>query len=89
MEIINEARKEANEQMDVRLIIKKLERLERINQLLLNERDLICAQLIAPPTIEKIKKLRKITQYYDKVIETDEKMSKAQVTPQDDGKKVL
>ena len=72
MEIINAAREEANEQLDARLIIKKLERLERVNQLLISERNLICAQLIAPPTIEKIKKLRKRTQYYDKVIDNDE-----------------
>ena len=86
MEIINAAREEANEQLDARLIIKKLERLERVNELLINERNLVCAQLIAPPTIEKIKKLRKITQYYDKVIDNDENERDPQVFPYNTGK---
>lgn len=62
-----------------------MERFERVNEILLKERNLICSQLIAPPTLQKIKKLRKITQYYDKVIKEEEVDRKAaKVMPESD-----
>ena len=68
MERIHRAREEATEQMDVRYLIKKIERFEHVNGLLLKERNLICTNLSQPPTLDRIRKMRKITQYYDKVI---------------------
>ena len=40
--------------------------------LLLSEHNMICSNLTRPPTIERVKKMRKITQYYDKVIKHEQ-----------------
>lgn len=68
MEEVDSARDEACEQMDIRYLMKKIQRYEIINKFLMGEHNLILANLSRPPTLEQVKKMRKITQYYDKVI---------------------
>ena len=57
--------------MDIQYLMKKIQRFELMNKYLMGEHNLICANLSRPPTLETVKKLRKITQYYDKIIKTE------------------
>ena len=68
VEEINEVREEATEQMDVRYILKQLQHFSKVNKILLEEHRLICSHLTKHPTLAEVKKMRKICQYYDKVI---------------------
>ena len=69
MKLIDEAREETNEQLDVCLVTKKLLHLEKVVRFLTNENEYLILQLMKPLTIKETKKMRKVLQYYDKVMD--------------------
>ena len=78
VEEINEVREEATEQMDVRYVLKQLQHFSKVNRILLEEHRLICSHLTKHPTLAEVKKMRKICQYYDKVILDETELSEKQ-----------
>lgn len=54
--------------MDVRYLTKKIQRYEIIFKFLIGEHNLVLSYLSKPPTLASVKKMRKIAEYYDKVI---------------------
>ena len=74
MQEIDHVREEATEQMDIRYVIKRIQNLERVNNLLLKEHQIISASLSKPLTVDEAKRLRKITQYYGKVYVDNEQI---------------
>lgn len=52
MQVIDEAKEEANEQMDIRLIMKKLRLFEKVSQMVVNDYLLGSLYLTKPMTIE-------------------------------------
>ena len=68
MKDIDDARQEINQQMDVKYLIKRIQKIEGINKLILGERNLILTCLSKSPNIDEVRRMRKIMQYYDKVI---------------------
>lgn len=69
MKLVDEAREEVNEQLDVCLVVKKLLHLEKVVQFLTSEREYVTLQLTKPLTIKETRKMRKVLQYYGKVME--------------------
>lgn len=57
--------------MDVRYLTKKIQRYEIIFKFLIGQHNLIMANLSKPPTLQNAKKMRKIAEYYDKVIKVE------------------
>lgn len=68
MQRIDDAREEANEQLDIRLIMKKIRYFEWSLNLLLDRTHRMASQIVKPLTISESREQRKLLEYYDKVI---------------------
>ena len=67
MEEIDAKREEANEQMDARRFLKRIQNLEKLNELLFEEYQIALAQLSEPMTLERLKKMRLISEFQEKI----------------------
>jgi hypothetical protein len=65
---IDETREEANNQLDVTLLFKKIQHFERVIEYLISDKENIGIYLTEPPSIEEVRRTRQITEYYDKII---------------------
>ena len=66
---IAEAKEEISEQMDVRLILKKLNFYDNVTRVLLKEHQILGLYLADPPTIEHHAKMRKVFDESKNIIE--------------------
>ena len=82
-------REEANNQLDVSLLFKKIQHLERAVEYLMSEREEICLYLTEPPSLNEVRRKRKLSEYYDKIIQGNAAMTVEDVRIQDDLEMVL
>ena len=66
---IDAAREEANEQIDIRLLLRRIAHLEEVNKGLVSEGEDACIYLTEDQNIEEVKSRRKIIDYYDKIVQ--------------------
>ena len=77
-------REEANNQLDVSLLFKKIQHLERAVEYLMSEREEICLYLTEPPSLNEVRRKRKLSEYYDKIIQGNAAMTVEDVKIKDD-----
>ena len=82
-------RKEANNQLDVSLLFKKIQHLERAVEYMMSEKEEICLYLTEPPSLNEVRRKRKLSEYYDKVIQGNAAMTVEDVKIKDDFSMVL
>lgn len=65
---VEETREEANNQLDVKLLFRKIQHFEKVIEYLISDKENISIYLTEPPSLEEVKRERRIAEYYDKVI---------------------
>ena len=65
---IDETREEANNQLDVTLLFKKIQHFERVIEYIISDKENVGIYLTEPPSIEEVRRTRRIAEYYEKVI---------------------
>ena len=65
---IDMAREEAVEQIDVKMLLRRVAHLERLNKTSVSESEDLCTYLIEGENILEIRKRRKVAEYYEKIV---------------------
>ena len=66
---IDTAREEANEQIDVQVLLRRISHLEEINKASMGEGEDLCIYLTEDQKVEEVRNRRKTMNYYDKIVQ--------------------